>query len=117
MPKWCVIQPGRGVSQVGPVPAFTQRRVAHTMSRCFIFLLICHWSWIGWRGNPTLKAAIRKGLVIIIGEKEFVGQISSVRQSTGRTCTDPASVKLIIISITLKQSSGQNMNTLIKEIN
>jgi hypothetical protein len=27
-PKWCVIQPGRWVSQLGPVPAFAQRRVA-----------------------------------------------------------------------------------------
>jgi hypothetical protein len=34
--------------------------------------------------------------------KEFVGQISPARQSTGRTYTDPASAKLIIISITLK---------------
>jgi hypothetical protein len=49
--------------------------------------------------------------------EKFAGQTSPTRQSTGRTCTDPASVKLIIISITLKQSSGQNMNTLIKEIN
>jgi hypothetical protein len=87
------------------------------MSRCFLFLLICHWRWIGWQGNLTLEDTIRKGLVIIIGKKEFAGQISSARQSIERTCTDSASVKLIIISITLKQSGGQNMNTSIKEIN
>jgi hypothetical protein len=34
--------------------------------------------------------------------KEFTGQISPAHQSTGRTCTDPTSVKLIIILITLK---------------
>jgi hypothetical protein len=73
--------------------------------------------WIGWRGNPTLKAVIWKGLVIIIGKKEFVGQTSPARQSTRRTCTGPASAKLIIISIILKQSGGQNMNISIKEIN
>jgi hypothetical protein len=87
------------------------------MSRCFLFLIIYHWRWIGWRGNPTLEAAIQKGLVIIIGKKEFASQTSSSRQSNGRTCTSPASAKLIIISITLKQSGGQNMNTSIKEIN
>jgi hypothetical protein len=43
--------------------------------------------------------------------EEFVGQTSSARQSTGRTCTGPASAKLILISITLKQSGGENMNT------
>jgi hypothetical protein len=64
-----------------------------------------------------LEAAIRKGLVIIIGKKEFVGQTSSSHQSTGRTYTSPASTKLIIISITLKQMGGQNINTSIKEIN
>jgi hypothetical protein len=64
-----------------------------------------------------LEAAIRKGLIIIIGEKEFVGQTSSSRQSTRRTYTSLASAKLIIISITLKQSDGQNMNTSIKVIN
>jgi hypothetical protein len=47
-------------------------------------------------------------------KKEFVGQISPSHQSNGRTCTDPASTKLIIILITLKQSGGQNMNTSIK---
>jgi deoxycytidine triphosphate deaminase len=51
------------------------------MSRYFLFLLICHFRWIGWRGNPTLEAVIRKGLVIIIGKKEFVGQISLARNS------------------------------------
>jgi hypothetical protein len=49
--------------------------------------------------------------------KEFVSQISPVRQSTGITCTGPTSVKLIIISITLKQSGGENINTSIKENN
>jgi hypothetical protein len=91
--------------------------MAHKTSRCFLFRFICHWRWIGWRGNPTLEAAIWKGLVIIIGEKEFAGQTSLGHQSTRRTCTGPTSAKLIIISITLKQSGGQNMNILIKEIN
>jgi hypothetical protein len=87
------------------------------MSCCFLFLLICHWRWIRWWGNPTLEVAIQKGLVIIIGKKEFVGQTSPSHQSTERTCTGLVSAKLIIILITLKQSDGQNMNTLIKEIN
>jgi hypothetical protein len=87
------------------------------MSHCFLFLLICHWRWIGWRGNPTLEAAIWKELFIIIGKKEFTGQTSQAHQSTGRTCTSLAFAKLIIISITLKQSGGQNINTSIKEIN
>jgi hypothetical protein len=60
---------------------------------------------------------IQKGLIIIIGKKEFVGQISPARQSTGTTCTGPTCAKLIIISITLKQSGDQNMNISIKEIN
>jgi hypothetical protein len=117
MLKWCVIQFVRSVSQLGPVPVFAQRRVAHTTSRCFLFLLNCHWRWIGWWGNPTLEAAIQKGLVIIIGKKEFMGQTSPTHQSTGRTYTGPDSAKLIIISITLKQSGGQNMNISIKETN
>jgi hypothetical protein len=50
-------------------------------------------------------------------EKEFVGQTSPSHQSTGRTYTGPVSAKLIIISITLKQTDGQNMNISIKEIN
>jgi hypothetical protein len=87
------------------------------MSCCFLFLLICHWRWIGWWGNPTLEVAIQKGLVIIIGKKEFVDQTSPSHQSTERTCIGLVSAKLIIILITLKQSDGQNMNTLIKEIN
>jgi hypothetical protein len=49
--------------------------------------------------------------------EEFVGQTSLARQSIGRTCTDSTSTKLILISITLKQSSGENMNTFIKEKN
>jgi hypothetical protein len=113
----CVIQPGRWVSQLGPIPAFAQRRVPHMMSRCFLFLLICHLRWIGWWGNTTLEAALRKGLVIIIGEKEHVGQTSLSHQFTRRTYIGPASIKLTIISITLKQLGGQNMKTLIKEIN
>jgi hypothetical protein len=64
-----------------------------------------------------LQVAIRKGLLIIIGKKEFVSQTSSAHQSTGRTCTGLASIKLIIISITMKQSGSKNMNTSIKEIN
>jgi hypothetical protein len=86
------------------------------MSHCFLLLLICHWRWIGWQGNPTLEAAVWKGLVIIIGKKEFVSQTSPSRQSTGRTRTSLSSAKLIIISITLKQLGCQNMNTSIKEI-
>jgi hypothetical protein len=117
MPKWCVIQPGWLVRQLGLVPTFAQRRMPNSTSRCFLILLICHWSWIGWRRNPTLEAVIRKGLILIIGGKEFVSQTSLSRQSIGRTCTGPDSVKLIIISITLKQSGGQNMNTSVKEIN
>jgi hypothetical protein len=35
--------------------------------------------------------------------EEFVGQTSPACQSTGGTCTSPASAKLILISITLKQ--------------
>jgi hypothetical protein len=49
--------------------------------------------------------------------EEFVGKTSSVRQSTRRTCTGPASAKLILISITLKQSGGENMNTSNQEKN
>jgi hypothetical protein len=43
--------------------------------------------------------------------EEFVGQTSPAHQSVGRTCTGPTFTKLILISITLKQSSGENMNT------
>jgi hypothetical protein len=50
-------------------------------------------------------------------KKEFVSQTPSAHQSTGRTCTGLASIKLIIISITMKQSGSKNMNTSIKEIN
>jgi hypothetical protein len=64
-----------------------------------------------------LEPTLRKGLVIIIGKKEFVGHTSPACQSTGRTYTGHVSAKLIIISITLKQLGGQNMNTSIKEIN
>jgi hypothetical protein len=70
MPKWCVIQPGWLVRQLGLVPTFAQRRMPNSTSRCFLILLICHWSWIGWRRNPTLEAVIRKGLIIIIGKQK-----------------------------------------------
>jgi hypothetical protein len=40
MSKWCVVQPGRWVSQLGPIPAFAQRWVAHMMSHYFVFLLM-----------------------------------------------------------------------------
>jgi hypothetical protein len=43
--------------------------------------------------------------------EEFAGQTSSARQSTRRTYTSPASTKLILISITLKQSGDENLNT------
>jgi hypothetical protein len=43
--------------------------------------------------------------------EEFVGQTSLAHQSTGRTCTGPTSAKLILISITLKQPGGENINT------
>jgi hypothetical protein len=43
--------------------------------------------------------------------KEFAGQTSLAHQSTRRTYTGPASAKFILISITLKQLSGENMNT------
>jgi hypothetical protein len=42
--------------------------------------------------------------------EEFVGQTSPVHQSTEKTCIGPASTKLILLSITLTQSSGENMN-------
>jgi hypothetical protein len=72
---------------------------------------------LGGGATQRWKLRYRKNLLSSQEKKEFVGQTSSTRQSTRRTCTDHASAKLIIISITLKQSSGQNMNTLIKEIN
>jgi hypothetical protein len=49
--------------------------------------------------------------------EEFTGQTSQAYQSIGRTCTGPASTKLILISITLKQSGGENMNILNQEKN
>jgi hypothetical protein len=42
--------------------------------------------------------------------EEFVGQTSSACQSTERTCTRPTYAKLILLSITLTQSSGENMS-------
>jgi hypothetical protein len=49
--------------------------------------------------------------------EEFAGQTSPAHQSTGRTCTGPTSTKLMLISITLKQSGGENMNTSNQEKN
>jgi hypothetical protein len=49
--------------------------------------------------------------------EEFAGQTSPAHQSTKRTYTGHASVKLILISITLKQSGGENMNTSNQEKN
>jgi hypothetical protein len=46
------------------VPAFALRWVGDTMSSCFL-LLIYHWRWIQWRGNPTLEAMIQKRLISI----------------------------------------------------
>jgi hypothetical protein len=43
--------------------------------------------------------------------EEFTGQTSLTHQSTRRNCTGSASAKLVLISITLKQSGGENMNT------
>jgi hypothetical protein len=39
--------------------------------------------------------------------EEFIGSTSLARQSTGRNCTGLVSVKLILVSITLIQSSGE----------
>jgi hypothetical protein len=50
-------------------------------------------------------------------KKRICGSNISAPSIHGRTCTGPASAKLIIILITLKQSGGQNMNISIKEIN
>jgi hypothetical protein len=49
--------------------------------------------------------------------EKFAGQTSPTRQSTERTCTDLASAKLILISIRLKQSGDENMNTSNQEKN
>jgi hypothetical protein len=49
--------------------------------------------------------------------EEFAGQTSPACQSTGRTCTGLVSIKLALISITLKQSGGENMNTSNQEKN
>jgi hypothetical protein len=66
MSKWCVIQPGRHVHQLGTVPTFAQRWVADTSISCLLLLLIYHWRWIWWRGNPMFDAVIWKGLILII---------------------------------------------------
>jgi hypothetical protein len=42
--------------------------------------------------------------------EEFLVLTSPVPQSTGRNCTGLASTKLIFVSITLTQSSGENVN-------
>jgi hypothetical protein len=95
---------------------------------CFLLLLICHWKWIRWWGNPTLEAVIQKRLISIIrslevdsvmGEpnpwscdtekthfyhtktKEFVGSTSQGRQFTGRNRTNPHFAKWILLLITL----------------
>jgi hypothetical protein len=49
--------------------------------------------------------------------EEFVGQTSLTRQFTRRTYTSSASAKLVLISITLKQPGGENMNTSNQEKN
>jgi hypothetical protein len=49
--------------------------------------------------------------------EEFASQTFLARQSTRTTCIGPASAKLILISITLKQSGGENMNTSNQEKN
>jgi hypothetical protein len=56
------------VGQLGPVPTFAQRQVAHMMSHCFL-LLIYYWRWIGW-GDPTPEDTTWKGLIIIIGKQK-----------------------------------------------
>jgi hypothetical protein len=71
--------------------------------------------WVA--GQPNARSCDMERTVYHHRKKEFTGQTSQARQSTRRTCTGLAFAKLIIISITLKQSGGQNINTLIKEIN
>jgi hypothetical protein len=72
--------------------------------------------WVA--GQPNAGSCDTEMTIYHHRKKEFMGQTSLTRQSTRRrTCTGPTSTKLIIISITLKQLGGQNMNTLIKEIN
>jgi hypothetical protein len=68
-------------------------------------------------GQPNARSCVTERIGYHRRKKEFAGQTSPTCQSTGRTYTGSASTKLIIISITLKQSGGQNMNTSIKEIN
>jgi hypothetical protein len=45
---------------------FAQWWVTNTMSSCFFLLLIYHWRWIWWCGNPTLQTVIQKRLTSII---------------------------------------------------
>jgi hypothetical protein len=49
--------------------------------------------------------------------EEFMGSTSPARQSTERNCTGPDSIKLIPLSITLTQSSGENINNRIEAKN
>jgi hypothetical protein len=49
--------------------------------------------------------------------EEFVGQISLIRQAIERNYTGPASANLILLSITMTQLSGENINNRIKEKN
>jgi hypothetical protein len=42
--------------------------------------------------------------------EEFVGSTSPAHQSTGKNCTGLDSAKLILVSITLTQLSGENIN-------
>jgi hypothetical protein len=68
-------------------------------------------------GQPSAGTYVTERIGYHHRKKEFVGHTSPACQSTGRTYTGHVSAKLIIISITLKQLGGQNMNTSIKEIN
>jgi hypothetical protein len=70
MPKMSIIQPRRWVRQLQTISTFAQRCVANTTCSGFVLLLICHWRWIWWRGNPTLESAVRRRLSSIIWEKK-----------------------------------------------
>jgi hypothetical protein len=85
--KWCVIQSGRRVHQLGTVTTFTRMWVADMMGTCFIVLLIYHWRWIWWRRNPMLERAQRRRLIPIIWEKnnlwiERLGSINPLKEPT-----------------------------------
>jgi hypothetical protein len=84
-PKQCVIQPGRRVCQLKTITTFTHRWVADMMGSCFILLLIYHWQWIWWQGNPMLNRAQWRRLVSIIWEKkdlwiEHLGSIDPLKE-------------------------------------